>query len=285
MKLRHLALAAALLAAMTCLHSCGSKAPGTFTFIQITDPQMGFKENGTVERSVRLLDTTVMAINAIHPAFVIVTGDLQNHWDNEEEYEAYTAGMSRISEDIPIYELPGNHDWRPVKEAGSDVDYLQKHGTDRFVFTYGGCLFLGFNSCLVKDAAEDEEQEQYAWIVDNLEKLGRKASHRFLFAHCSIVRESADEEEDYFNFQSPYREKYLELCKEYNVDAVFTGHYHRARNTTVDGTQHVTCTSSGWALGDGYPGINVVKVTRKGFTWEQLPIADALKNAPDILAK
>lgn len=287
MKIRFLAAAATLLAALRIFGSCTPATPREFTFVQITDPQMGFKEKGAVERSVRLLDTAVMAINAIHPAFVVVTGDLQSHWQDSLEYEVYKAGIAGISEDIPVYTVPGNHDYRPFKEPGSDVDYLEKYGTDRFAFTYGDCLFLGFNSSLVQDADKDpsKEEEQFEWIVSNLGKSGSKVSRRFLFAHCSIIRESVDEKEDYFNFHAPYREKYLKLCKDFGVDAVFTGHYHRPRNTTVEGTQHVTCTSSGWALGDGYPGINIVKVTKDGFSWEQLPSAVALKKAMDCFGK
>ena len=50
-----------------------------FFFVQITDPQLGFKEKDSMEQGVKLLTETVEAINRIHPAFVVVTGDMINN--------------------------------------------------------------------------------------------------------------------------------------------------------------------------------------------------------------
>ena len=256
------------------LSSCARSAE-PFFFVQITDTQMGFREKGEIGRSVSLLTETVAAVNRLHPAFVVVTGDMVNAWADTAQLKAYKALISQIDKDIPVYEIPGNHDFRPLKEEGSDKAWFEHFGTDRFCFTYGDCLIVGFNSCYVKDGLSDEELREFEWLESCLEG-GRKAAHRFLFCHCSIIREDPLEEEDYFNFQEPYRQKYLDLCSRYGVDAVFSGHYHRYRRCTFNGTEHVTCTASGTPLGDGFTGINIVTVHPDRFESVVVPTSEAV---------
>lgn len=260
--------------------SCAKKADAPFFFIQVTDPQMGFKEKGSIERSVGYLTETVEAINRLHPSFVVVTGDMLNHWNSEEELAAYRELMSKVDSSIPVYEIPGNHDYRPEKEIESAQAYFDHFGgTDRFCFEHNKSLFIGINSCYIKEDDVEKEAEQYAWLTDNIKKVRNEVNHIFLFTHCSIIKESPDEEEDYFCFQEPYRSKYLKLCREYGIDAVFSGHFHRKRFCEYEGTQFVTCTASGFPLGDGFTGINVVAVHPDSFSWEMVPQAEAVAPA------
>jgi len=261
--------------------SC-KKVSEPFFFIQLADPQMGFKEHGQIERSVRLLGEAVDAINRLEPAFVLVTGDMVSHWNDSTELAAYDSLMACIKPGIKVYHVPGNHDYRPFREdgVGSDAAYLERYGYDHFDFVYDGSLFLGYNSCFIKDGDTAKEEAQYEWMVATLEKYKGKVNHIFITAHCSMILEAPDEEEQYFNFQAPYREKYLKLCRDYGVDAVFTGHYHRPRFVEHDGTQHITCTASGFPLGDGFSAINVVSVTPEAFSYEMVPALEAV--APDF---
>lgn len=271
---RVIRLSIVALCLVSAMSSC-RQASEPFFFVQMTDPQIGFKEKGAIERSVRLLSRTVDAINRLNPPFVIVTGDMLNHWNSPVEAAAYDSLMALIHPGIKVYQLPGNHDFRPLKEEGSDTFYMDRYGYDRFVFTCGGCLFLGFNSCYIMDAMEEKETEQYEWMVSNLKKYRGKVDRILLFCHCPIIKTSPDEPADYFCFSQPYRDKYLKLCKEFGVDAVFAGHYHRACFTEYDGTQHITCTSSGWPLGDGFSAINVVSVTPERLTFDMVPPEEA----------
>lgn len=258
------------------LFSCGKKADAPFFFIQLTDTQMGFKESGTIEKSVGFLTESVDAINRLHPAFVVVTGDMLNHWNSEKELTAYKGLIGQIDKDIPVYEIPGNHDFRPGKEPESAPAYFEHFGgTDRFSFVYNKSLFLGINSCYIKDEDVEKEAEQYSWLVNEIAGNKEAVNHIFLFTHCSIIKESPDEEADYFSFQEPYRSKYLKLCKDYGIDAVFSGHFHRKRFVEYDGTQFVTCTASGTPLEEGFTGINVVAVRPDSFSWEMVPQAEA----------
>ena len=244
-----------------------------FFFVQITDPQLGFKEKNSIEAGVKLLTGTVEAINRIHPAFVIITGDMTNNRFNEEQWEAYSRLIGMIDKDIPVWHIPGNHDLKP-REEGDLQHYLERYGYDRFSFRYKGCAFIGANSCFLKDGCIEEEKEHCSWLIRELDK-SRHARFTFLFTHCPIVKESADEAEDYFNFQAPYRQLYLDLCRDFKVDAVFSGHLHRSRYFEQDGVRYFTTSASGLTLGDGISGLNIVTVYKDRFTAEFVPAAEA----------
>ena len=267
--MRKIVLAAA---AALCLASC---SPKSYFFVQMTDPQMGFKENGTIERSVEYLHETVDAINRLHPAFVVVTGDMLNNWNHDDQWEAYHTIMADIDKDIPVWHIPGNHDYRPLKEVESVSTYFERFGYDRFCFMYKGSLYLGFNTNVIKDGQTRLEEAQYDWMVENLERYAPKAKHIFLFGHCSIIREKVDEPVNYFNFQEPYRTKYLELCKKYGVDAAMFGHFHRTRLVKYEDTQHITLSACGETLGDGVRSINLVTVTPEGWSFDIVAPAEA----------
>ena len=67
--------------AQPAIKSRGSKKD-PFTFVQVSDPQLGFCAKGQDwQWTVGNLKTTVAQINALKPAFVIVTGDLVKRRD------------------------------------------------------------------------------------------------------------------------------------------------------------------------------------------------------------
>lgn len=263
------------LASLVALTAWAGK-PKAFFFVQLTDMQMGFKEpEGEVSRSVGLLNDAVDAINRLHPAFVVVTGDMINTWYDQKQYDAYRECMDRIDSSIPVYTIPGNHDMKPVKNPESVEAYASHFGPDHFAFSYGGSFFIGYNSNWIMEKMTDREEEQFQWLDKQLRKH-RRSKHRFMFTHCSIIKESPDEKEGYFNYREPYRSKYLQLCKDRKVDAVFSGHFHRTRTALLDGTRHVTCTATGHPLGDGISAINIVTVYPDSFTYEIVPAKEAV---------
>ena len=259
-----------LVLGLLCLQASAFKP---FFFVQITDPQLGFKEKDSMVEGVRLLTETVEAINRIHPAFVVVTGDMTNNRFNEEQWAAYRELIGRIDKDIPVWHVPGNHDLKP-REEGDLQHYLDRYGYDRFCFRYGGCTFVGMNTCFLKDGCFGEEREHCTWLLQTL-AANQGARFLFVFTHCPVVKEAVDEKEDYFNFQAPYRQFYLEQFSRYGVDAVFSGHLHRSRFCENDGVPYYTISASGLTLGDGISGLNIVTVYKDHFTAEFVPAAEA----------
>lgn len=247
------------------LASCSPKFTD-FTFVQMTDPQIGFRDKtpGLVQ-SDSLFSKAVEAVNALKPESVIITGDLINDAYDKYQDSIYTANRSKIK--ALMYEIPGNHDIRPWNPE-NHAHYLELRGYDRFSFRINGCAFIGFDSNCIKDGedaiyakAMEREMLQWYWLENELKKTGR-CKYIFVFLHCPVIRENIDEKDDYFNFHKGTREKYIELFKKYGVDVVFAGHTHMDYDTTIDGIRFVTAGPVGSPLGRGYSGYEVVTVTK-----------------------
>ncbi len=296
----------------------------------MTDPQIGFRDNTSgFRKSDSLFNRAAEAVNALNPKCVIITGDLINDAYDTLQDSIYRANRGKIK--VPVYEIPGNHDirpWTPVNHS----HYLQQRGYERFSFRLGGCAFIGFDSNCIKDGQEKlndakaaagtsssssnrssesgtgkaatlseevvwaeavkAEQEQLKWLEWELRKA-RRYKYIFVFLHCPVIRESIDEENDYFNFhKGSYaqglsggnvdlegnggniegtREKYIALFKKYGVDVVFAGHTHMDYDTTVEGIRFITAGPVGMPLGRGHSGYEVVTVTKDSVSCRFIP--------------
>lgn len=247
--MRKLACLAATLIATSC----------SFTFVQMTDPQIGFELSE--EKTDTLFKTAVAEVNALDPALVVITGDLVNWAYSDKQDSIYFAGRALIQ--APVYELPGNHDIR-TNEPQSRERYEKLHGDTRFSVRKNGCAFIGIDSNCIKNGEEELEAEQLEWLRRELTKA-LKARYTFVFLHCPIIRQTIDEPEDYFNFSIPKRREYIDLFKEYGVDAVFAGHTHIDYNTEYEGIRFYACGPVGFAFDRDRSGYNVIDVNRKGF--------------------
>lgn len=242
----------------------------SFSFIQMSDPQLGFKEESGFEEGLVLLDKMVKVINETRPAFVIVTGDMTNSSKSEKQYVAYMNKLSQVSKDIPVYHIPGNHDISS-SDAEQIAKFVKKYGAERFSFKYNGVAFIGINSCPIRDGAADIEAEQKIWLEKELGKA-QNASQTYVFMHCPIVTKTMDDKETYSNFPIPKRREYLDLFKKYGVGAMFAGHLHQCFSCVLDGIEMVTCGPSGKPLGSGFPGYNLVTVTKEGYSYKYIAL-------------
>ena len=258
-------------AAALALVSCG---PKSFTFVQLSDPQVGFMDRtGDLSYSDNLMKDAVAAVNRVKPELVIITGDLVNDALDNSEINIYKNNIAAITPKAEVYALPGNHDMRPWTEENYKR-FLKFNGYDRFSFVKNDCAFIGFDSCCIKDGIEEQEANQLVWLVDELKKA-QGSRYIFLFTHCPIFRESIDEKEDYFNFSRAKRDEYLELFKKFNVNAVFAGHTHKAYSSEWNGIKLITAGPVGTPLDGGISGLNVVRVGKKGFEANFVAPADA----------
>lgn len=239
--------------------ACNSFEP--FTFVHMSDTQIGFIDKSPAfTHSDSLMKAAILATNALKPAYVFITGDLLNEPDNAVQDSVYCVRLADV--EAPVYAVPGNHDYLGFTREKQEA-YISRRGYSRFSFQDKGCAFIGIDSNCIKDDVADAEQEQWDWLVEQL-NAARKCKYTFIFLHCPVVRETMDEPEDYFNFSIPQREKYMGLFKEYGVDAIFAGHTHQEYASEVDGIKLFTAGPVANALGHGTPGYNVVTVTADG---------------------
>ena len=258
----------ASVAALVMAASCG---PKDFVFVQMSDPQIGYKDKTEgYRRSDSLMMLAVSDINRIKPEVVIVTGDLVNHTYDSLQVAIYSRDIKQIDPEIPVYAIPGNHDMRPWTPENHEA-FLKFNGYERFSFKLHDCAFIGFDTCCIKDGIEEQEAEQLEWLKAEL-AAAKGSRFIFLFVHCPVFREDIEEKEDYFNFSRPKRTEYLELFKEYGVNAVFAGHTHKDYRANWNGIELITCGSVGKPLHGGYSGINIIRVTKDNYYCEYKPL-------------
>ena len=240
------------LPALLLLAACG---PEPFTFVQMSDTQIGFIDDSPAyTHSDSLMKAAVAGVNALHPAYVFVTGDLVDNPADPVQDSVFRVRMADL--EAPAYVLLGNHDAR--------------RGDARFSFLDSGCAFVGMDSNCIKDRAEEAEREQWDWLEKEL-SAAASCRYTFVFLHCPVIRESIDEPEDYFNFSMEKRRQYIDLFRKYGVDAVFAGHCHRAYSGEYEGIRFVTAGPVSNALGGGTPGYNMVQVSRRGVAVDYVP--------------
>ena len=248
------------------LAACNSFTP--FTFVQMSDPQIGFIDRSPAyAHSDSLMKAAVDAVNALAPAFVFVTGDLVDNPADSLQDEVYRSRLAELT--APTYALPGNHDYMGFTRE-KQAAYIAHRGYDRFSFREKGCAFIGIDSNCIKDGVEEAENEQWNWLESELD-ASKGCRFTFVFLHCPVIRESMEEAEDYFNFSMDKRRKYLDLFKRAGVDIVFAGHTHQEYDCEVEGVRFVAAGPVGNALGHGTPGYNVVDVTEDGIKVTYVP--------------
>ena len=245
-------------------------------FIQLTDPQFGmFESNASFEKETVLYEKAVAKINSLNPDFVVITGDFVHDQNSAVQINEFKRITATIKPSIPVYYSPGNHDIGQVPSEESLKKYKKSHGSDRFSFEHKGSSFIGFNTGLIKGKLERPEQEQYNWLSKKLRKSWN-SQHILLFTHYPFFNKTVDEPTAYSNIDREYREKYLNLFRNNNVAAVFSGHHHNNGYATYGNVQLVTTSALGKPLGNAPSGFRIIKVyndkiEHEFFGLEELP--------------
>jgi len=197
-----------------------------YFFVQVTDPQFGFiePENG-FEKETELFEKAVAAINTLKPKFVVITGDFVQLQGDSSQIAEFKRISAMIDTDIPVYQIPGNHDIGQAPEQ-KDIDrYISDYGDPRFSFRFRKTNFIGINSTLIKANTPVLEQEQFDWLKNEL-SMAEKAKQVIIFSHHPFFIKQADEADNYSNITTETRYKYINLFNEYRVNAIFAGHTH-----------------------------------------------------------
>ena len=222
-----------------------------FYFIQAADTQLGLMynfgsngENGVSypdskwDTEIELCRQSVDILNNLSPkpAFFIVCGDLVDAFNDKypeiraRQEKDFKEIYSKLSPDIPMICVCGNHDVgnSPTKE--SIENYKKSFGDDYFSFYKNGCCFLVLNSQFYEDSTHVPElyKDHEDWLEAEL-KRARKAgvTHIVIFQHIPWFVEQPLEEKFYFNVEKDLRLKKLDQFIEAGVRKVFCGHYHR----------------------------------------------------------
>ncbi|GAB3418241.1 metallophosphoesterase [Niabella aquatica] len=196
-----------------------------FFFIQMRDPQFGFF---TADKDfAKETDNFGMAIataNRLHPAFLIVTGDLINHPGDPVLLAGYQGIAARPDSAIKLYNIPGNHDITNHPAPATLDAYRKRFGPDYYIFRQGKLFDIVLNSTLNADpsGATDAAAGQDKWLLKALQQA--KASgckHIVVFQHHPWFLKDPGEKDGYYNITIKRHKKYLQLLSDYGVSYIF----------------------------------------------------------------
>lgn len=203
--------------------SQNAEKSGIIKFVQLTDLHVSVGNDNDF-----LLQNIVKEINDSDNEFVVVTGDLTNRGADDELKQVHSI-LTKLK--IPYYVISGNHETNWSESAG--LTYKKIFGEDRFVFSKGDYLFIGF-PCgpYMKMGDGFVKHEDVLWLDKTLKDSLKNNNKKVLnFAHYPLD-----------NSVSNYKEV-LSVLGKYPTAVSFCGHGHTLRKYDFSGLSGVMGTS------------------------------------------
>ena len=164
----------------------------------------------------RLLDKLSQQTEKI--SFLVITGDAACRGD-EYHYRFLISEIEECGIKIPIFIVPGNHDFKIGKENYNKSLFEEYFGFREFSFISHNCLFV-----ILDNALTPLQQTQYKWLENLLNKYRPSVSKIFVFMHRPPINGPGyDKDKD--STEISFRQ-FHELVKKYHIDYVFSGHAH-----------------------------------------------------------
>lgn len=247
-----------------CSASHMAQSSKIFYFFQMSDPQFGmFTGNHGFEKETQNFEKAIEAANRLHPAFVIVCGDLVNRTGDAVQIAEYKRIAAKLDPAIPLYNVAGNHDVANAPTAASLADYRKNFGPHYYTFQQGNLYGIVLNSSLFFDSskAPEEAAKQDAWLHSTLEGTRKlKNKNVVVFEHIPWFINEPDEKSGYFNIPIEIRKAYINLLKKYGVKYVFAGHLHKNAIGADGNLTIVTTGPVGKPLGKDSSGFRIITV-------------------------
>jgi 3',5'-cyclic AMP phosphodiesterase CpdA len=264
----------------SCASSQSQQKTSSFYFFQMSDTQFGmFNDNNGFEQETINFEKAIDAANRLHPAFVIVCGDLVNKTGDKDQIAEYKRIAGKLDPSISLYNVAGNHDVanKPTKE--SLEDYRKNFGPDYYSFKQGNLYGIVLNSSLFFDSAlaPEEARKQDEWLHKALDEAkDQKFTNIVVFQHIPWFLENVDEKDQYFNIPTPIRQKYIHLFQSYGVKYIFAGHLHKNAIGHAKDIEMITTGPVGKPLGKDPSGFRIVNVnggtlTHRYYALDSLP--------------
>lgn len=246
---------------------------GTFRFalftdlhIQMINPQPAID-----------LQNAVNDVNALQGIdFVIVSGDVteSGDWASLQKAKSILDGLS-----IPYYITVGNHELK-WSESGA-TDFVKVFGADKFSFLHKGFRFVGFaTGPVIKMGDGHVAPQDIDWVSDELSKNGKNIPV-IAVTHYPLLGGDVDNWYDM-----------TDVLRNYNVQAVLGGHYHRNVIFSYDGipgiinrsTLKAKETSGGYSLYTISDSIHVAekRTDQAERKWLVIAVEPKQYGAPDL---
>jgi outer membrane protein assembly factor BamB/predicted MPP superfamily phosphohydrolase len=186
------------------------------------------------------LEHIVSEVNEGHYDFAVVTGDVSNSGLDTELITVHRI-LSKLT--IPYHIVPGNHETNWSESACQT--FLRLWGNDRFVFTTGPYLFVGFNTGpFLKMGDGHVKEEDVLWLKQTLKA---KAAGKIVISlsHYPL----GDGLDNWYEI--------TDILKQYNTRLVLCGHGHRLSRHNFDGLPGIMGRAA-LITGSNIPGYNIL---------------------------
>ena len=249
------------------------------------------------QEETRRFEAAIAMTGALAPRFAIICGDMVNRAGDPGQVAEVKRIAAALPLGIPVRFVAGNHDAcvdNEVPDHESLAHYRADFGPDFYWFREDRAYFLVVNACLLQhpERVPEEHERQMRWLEHALRDARRAgASHLVAFTHQPLFMAHPEEpDEDYPWAPSPpgrppgywavprvRRMPVVELFRQYGVQALFCGHWHRNHEARDGSMLQVLTGAVGYPLGDDPSGIRVVRLTRDGLEHEYraLPLGGA----------
>jgi 3',5'-cyclic AMP phosphodiesterase CpdA len=213
-----------------------------FTFIEINDTHYSSpKCPGFFERV-----TASVRAHTPKPELCLMVGDLAER-GTEKELGAMRDVLQGL--DMPFHVVIGNHDY--ATQADRSVWDKVFPGSLNYHFEHRDWQFIGLDtSDGLKYEKTHVQPETFLWLDDNVRKLNRKQP-TIIFTHFPLGPDTT--------YRPLNADDLLERFRDFNIVAVFYGHFHGYTERRVGGTVFTTNKCCSIARG------NHDKTTEKGY--------------------
>ena len=251
-----------------------AQAADPLFFIQTSDPQFGMQaEDKNFAQETANWTYAIANINRLHPAFIVVTGDLVNKTADPTQIAEYKRINGQLDPKIHLYNVPGNHDVGNDPTPESIAAYRKNIGPDYYSFREGRIYGIVLNSSYFKSPGKvpQEAAKQETWLATELEKAKAANALPVVFLHISLFLEKPDEPEQYFNTPVETRQRILALLHRYNVRYVFAGHLHKNDFGKDGDLEMITTSAIGKPLGADPSGFRIVELKGESLIQQYIP--------------
>jgi hypothetical protein len=209
-----------------------AQAASGFTFLQISDSHIGFKQAPN-PNPLATLEEAIAKVGDLpqKPAFIIHTGDI-THLSKPEEFDNADQVIGKAK--LETFYVPGEHD--VIDETGTA--YVERYskrthakGTGWYSFDSSGVHFVGLvNVANLKAGGMGSlGADQLAWLADDL-KDKSASTPIVLFAHIPFWTVYAE-----WGWGTEDSAQALDLVKRFGSVTVLNGHIHQIMQK-VEGT-------------------------------------------------
>jgi 3',5'-cyclic AMP phosphodiesterase CpdA len=257
-------------AAVLFLVSLNLSAAGPFFFVQTADPQFGmFAQDRDFRQETANWQFVIANVNRLHPAFLVVCGDLTNRTGDAAQIAEYKRINAQLDRSIHQYSVPGNHDVGNEPTPATLASYRKNIGKDYYSFREGPLYGIVLDSGLMKAPAQvaEEAATQEKWLEAELAGARASGAAAVIFLHHPLFLEKVDEPEQYFNLPLKTRTRVLAMLHRYGVHYVFAGHYHRNSYGRDGDLEMITTGPAGMPIGPDPSGFRIAEF--KGSKIEQ----------------